>query len=313
MARKTVHPASSGLWKLARTQHGVVTRKQLLSLGFSRDAVDHRLAKGRLHQVMQGVYVVGRPALDEFGRWTAAVLRCGHGALLSHGSAAAAWKIRRESSGPIEVTVPQGAFPRPPGVWVHRRANLPPGMLDSIRGIPLTSPTLTLVDIAGRLSAGEIEAAINQMDKRELIGADALRGELEELAGRSGVAAVRRCLDRPTFSLTDSELERRFMPIARAAGLPLPLTGQRVNGFKVDFYWPELGLVVETDGLRYHRTPAQQARDRRRDQAHARSGLTALRFTYAQVRFEAGEVRATIAAVAGCLESGGQPAKPAAA
>lgn len=71
-----------------------------------------------------------------------------------------------------------------------------------------------------------------------------------------------------------------------------------MNGFKVDFLWPELGLVVETDGLRYHRTPAQQARDRRRDQAHAASGLTPLRFTHAQVCHEPGQVLATLLAVA---------------
>jgi very-short-patch-repair endonuclease len=71
-----------------------------------------------------------------------------------------------------------------------------------------------------------------------------------------------------------------------AAGLPLPLTGKRVNGFKVDFLWPDLGLVVETDGLRYHRTPAQQDRDKRRDQTHTAVGLTPLRFSHAQIRFE---------------------------
>jgi very-short-patch-repair endonuclease len=75
----------------------------------------------------------------------------------------------------------------------------------------------------------------------------------------------------------------------------------RLNGFKVAFYWPELGLIVETDGLRYHRTPAQQARDRLRDQAHAAAGLTPLRFTRAQVVFEPGHVRATLSAVAARL------------
>jgi very-short-patch-repair endonuclease len=71
-----------------------------------------------------------------------------------------------------------------------------------------------------------------------------------------------------------------------------------INGFKVDFYWPDLGLIVETDGLRYHRTPAQQARDRVRDQAHAAAGFTPLRFTRAQVRFERADVEATLVAVA---------------
>jgi very-short-patch-repair endonuclease len=79
--------------------------------------------------------------------------------------------------------------------------------------------------------------------------------------------------------------------------LPPPLTQRDVNGFRVDFYWPELALVVETDGLRYHRTPAQQANDRRRDQVHAAAGLTALRFTHEQVARDAEHVEATLAAV----------------
>src|SRR6266511_214582 len=110
------------------------------------------------------------------------------------------------------------------------------------------------------------------------------------MSPRHGMAALRKVLDCQTFVLTDSDLERLFLPIARSAGLPLPRTGRRLNGFKVDFYWPDLGLVVETDGLRYHRTPAQQAKDRERDQAHTAAGRTPLRFTQAQVRFEPDEV-----------------------
>ena len=75
------------------------------------------------------------------------------------------------------------------------------------------------------------------------------------------------------------------------------MTQRQVNGFRVDFFWPDLGLVVETDGLRYHRTAAQQATDRRRDQAHAAAGLTALRFTHAQIEHEADRVVATLNAV----------------
>jgi very-short-patch-repair endonuclease len=82
------------------------------------------------------------------------------------------------------------------------------------------------------------------------------------------------------------------------AGLPRPETREWVNAFEVDFYWPGLGLVVETDGLRYHRTPAQQARDRRRDQTHTAAGLTTLRFTHAQVRYEPDYVASTLRAVA---------------
>src|SRR5438874_171443 len=116
--------------------------------------------------------------------------------------------------------------------------------------------------------------------------------------GRRGIRTLREVLDKHTFRLTRSELERLFLAIVRTAGLPIPLTQQIVNGFKVDFFWPELGLVVETDGLRYHRTPAQQARDRLRDQAHTAAGLTPLRFTRAQVRFDPAHVQATLAAAA---------------
>lgn len=127
---------------------------------------------------------------------------------------------------------------------------------------------------------------INEADKYNLTHPPELREALDARAGESGVARLRHILDRRTFRLTKEELERRFLPLARKADLPVPLTGQFVDGFEVDFYWPDLGLVVETDGLRYHRTPAEQARDRLRDQAHTAAGLTQLRFTHEQVRYE---------------------------
>lgn len=120
----------------------------------------------------------------------------------------------------------------------------------------------------------------------DLVHPPDLRKALESRLGEPGAAQLRRTLDRRTFRITKEELERRFLPLARKAGLPVPLTGQWVNGFEVDFFWPDLGLVVETDGLRYHRTPAEQARDRLRDQAHTAAGLIQLRFTHEQVVYE---------------------------
>jgi very-short-patch-repair endonuclease len=122
--------------------------------------------------------------------------------------------------------------------------------------------------------------------------------------GTDGVKALRRLLDRQTFSVTDSELERRFLKLIRRAGLSVPKTQQRIEGFRVDFLWPELRLVVETDGLRYHRTAAQQAKDRLRDQALVAVGLTVLRFTHAQVVFEPSRVVETIRAVLQSISKG---------
>ncbi len=160
------------------------------------------------------------------------------------------------------------------------------------------------MDLATRLSQRELEAAINEADKLDLVGPESLRSALDEMAGQRGVPEIRRLLDRRTFRLTDSELERRFLAAVRSTHLPRPETRQFVNGFLVDFLWRDLGLVVETDGLRYHRTPSQQARDRRRDQIHTATGLTTLRFTHAQVRFETAEVIEILVNVAARLAAG---------
>jgi very-short-patch-repair endonuclease len=297
------HSSARRAWALAMRQHGVLTRPQLLELGFGPDAIKHRVSKGRLHSVGWGVYAVGTPRLTRHGRWVAAVLNCGPGAALSDDSAAALMEIRAHRGGKIEVSVPAAVRRRPRGIVVHRRARRGPWELTVHRGIPVTSPACTLVDLATRLNPRQLEAAVNEADKRDLIDPESLRAALEKLAGRRGVAALRELLDRRTFRLTDSELERHFLPIVRRVGLPPPETGEEVNGFDVDFYWPDLDLVVETDGLRYHRTPAQQARDRLRDQAHLAAGTTPLRFTHAQVRFESEHVQRILASVARRLDT----------
>ena len=296
---------SAGVWALAKSQHGVVARAQLLELGLNADAIQHRIQRGRLHPIFRGVYAVGRPEITRHGRWIAAVLSYAAGAILSHASAAALWRICQVEGARVEVSVPAGRSARRAGVIVHRRSALASHEWMFHEGIPLTAPACTLVDIAVRVDRPELEAAINEANRLDLIVPQSLREYLDETPRRPGIAVVRETLDRRTFALTDSELERRFLRLVRDAGLPRPLTQQRVNGFRVDFFWPDLGLVVETDGLRYHRTPAQQARDRLRDQAHTAAGLTPLRFTHAQIRYEPGQVGGTLAATIARLRAAG--------
>ena len=277
----------------------MIARAQLLALGMSRRAIEHRIAIGRLHSVRRGVYAVGRRELTREGEWMAAILACGGGALLSHESAAALWRIRPDRHGPIEVSVPGTVFRRAAGIRAHRRATLAPQDRAAHRGIPLTSPVRTILDLATRLASGQLERTVNEADKLDLVDPETLRAALDDRGGQRGVRVLRGLLDRDTFRLTDSELERRFLRLAREAGLPPPETQARVCGFRVDFHWPELGLVVETDGLRYHRTPAQQARDARRDQALAAAGLTCVRFTHADVRHAPRRVVGVLGAVRG--------------
>jgi len=158
-----------------------------------------------------------------------------------------------------------------------------------------------LVDIAAELSPVVVERAINEADKLDLVDPETLRAALDDYEGESGVRPLRAILDAHTFRLSDSDLEIAFRPIAEGAGLPLPLTKQMVNDFEVDFYWPELGLVIETDGLRYHRTPSAQARDARRDRIHTLAGMTPLRFTHYEVKYEPAKVTDTLKRVARLL------------
>lgn len=228
----------------------------------------------------------------------AAVLACGPEAVLSHSSAASLWRIGIEERDLIEVSVPSPHQRRRPGLRIFRRPSLWPEDHTTCQRIPVTTPIQTLIDLAPRLDRRGAERMINEADKYDLVHPPALRKALDARAGEPGVAKLRHILDRRTFRLTKEELERRFLPLARKAGLSVPLTGSRVNEFEVDFYWPDLGLVVETDGLRYHRTPAEQARDRLRDQTHTAAGLTTLRFTHEQVRYEPEHVSGVLAQTA---------------
>jgi very-short-patch-repair endonuclease len=286
------HQNGPNLLSLAR--NGLVTRPELLLAGLSADAIKHAVRSRRLFPIWPGVYAVGTRAVTKHGLWTGAVLACGAGAGLSHAYATALWGIGNASPNEIEVSVPRTSHPRPKGVRVHRRHSFEV----TIRyGIPVTTPVCTIIDMAPRLSRDSIEAMIGEADLLGLLSPVALRAGAEARPHRRGAARIVEILDRRTFRLTRSKLERLFIPVARRAGYPVPLTRQWVNGYEVDFYWPALGLVVESDGLTYHRTPAQQAKDRIRDQVHTASGLTALRFTHEQVAYEQGHVERILTAM----------------
>jgi very-short-patch-repair endonuclease len=140
-----------------------------------------------------------------------------------------------------------------------------------------------------------VEAAVNEADHLDLVDPEQLREALDLLPRWPGVTRLRGLLEGPTITLASTQLERLFLPLAFAAGLSAPQTQTSPNGHRVDFLWPELGLVVETDSLRYHRSAFKQAEDKRRDNTHVARGLATLRFTPLQVCREPGYVQATLA------------------
>ncbi len=119
--------ADRAIARLAGRQHGAISYAQLRGLGLSRDAIDHRVGRGRLHRVHRGVYLVGHTAPTELGPLVAALLAAGPRSRLSHEAAAWLWQMVDDRPPVIDVIVRSGAHSRP-GLRGHRVRALDPGL-----------------------------------------------------------------------------------------------------------------------------------------------------------------------------------------
>jgi very-short-patch-repair endonuclease len=247
--------------EIAARQHGVVSTAQLAVAGIHRSSLARRLESGRLHRVHRGVYAVGYPAVSSEGRWMAAVLACGDGAVLSHRSAAAQWGLLPTAAGPVDVTVRGGGGrQRRLGVRRHRTRSLTRAEVTRRRGIPVTTPARTIADLRRIVPPTQVRRAIRE--------AEALGFDLGTSVEQDG---------------TRSELEHRFLRLCRRHRLPMPQANAPVGRFTVDFLWRERELIVETDGYRYHHGRQAFEDDRARDTELRLLGYEVVRFTYRQV------------------------------
>jgi hypothetical protein len=285
---------------LATAQYGVVSRAQLVALGLGGAGVQSRVRRGRLHALHRGVYAVGHAAVGVDGRRLAAVLACGRGAVLSHRSAADLWGLRLSDTARLEVTVPTRGGRRRRGAIVVHRSAFEPFEATIRRGIPVTTPARTLLDLAEVVSRRALERAADQSEALRLFDLAALETVLRAHPDRHGAARLRRLLAAYEVGeqLTRSELEDRFVALCRRAGVPRPGINARVAGLEVDFYWPEARLVAEVDGLRHHHTRAAFERDRARDTRLMLHGLRVVRFTHRRIVREPGEIARTLRALA---------------
>jgi very-short-patch-repair endonuclease len=261
--------------ELARRQHGVLARWQLTSLGLGRGAIAARLRAGRWRRIHPGVYATGDAALSREGRFIAAVLACGEGAVLSHGSAAFLWGISKEVPAWIDVTVPGDRGRRLKGVRVHRQP-LTGKDITPRDGIPVTRPGRTLVDLADVVSERALERAIDEADYLRLDCAG-----LGLRPGRAGSGRLAKVLSlyRLGTTRTRSALEERFLELCRRSKLPDPEVNVHVEGYVVDFFWQAQRLIVETDGHAAHRTRRAFERDPVRDADLIEAGYRPIRIT----------------------------------
>jgi very-short-patch-repair endonuclease len=265
--------ADRAIGVLAGRQHGVVARRQLLALEVGARAIDHRVDCGRLQLVHRGVYAVGHRVLSQRGRWMAAVLAAGPGAVLSHRSAAALWGIRPTARARIEVTTPKRLHPRP-GLHPHR-AVLPPDEVTTLHGIPVTTAPRTLLDLAAVLRPNELDRALNEAEIRRLPGPQPM---LERHARHRGTVALRTLLLNARRSHR-APTEAEFLDFIRAQGLPLPETNTIIEGHECDAVWRDARLIVELDGFATHGTQRAFRKDRARDRRLVACGWRTMRVT----------------------------------
>jgi hypothetical protein len=271
----------------------VISLTQLQFAGLSASAVRSRVAAGRLHRLHRGVYAVGHRRLTAHGRWMAAVLAYGPGALLSHRSAAVLWGLVVGGQ-VIHVTVPGRSARSRHGVRAHR-ATLRPEDAAVHEGIPCTSVARTLLDFATDARPRELERALAQVEVLRLPHLPQL-----DARGHPGAGALRAAMSEEP-ALTASELEERFLALCEEHALPRPAVNADVlvasGHVTVDFLWRQERVVVETDGYAFHSHRTAFERDRRRDQLLAREGFEVLRFTWRQLAEEPEVVAATCISV----------------
>jgi predicted transcriptional regulator of viral defense system len=189
-------PPDVAIAQVAGRQWGVVASRQLLAIGLSRPGIVRRVRAGRLHPVHRCVYAVVQPrVLRREGRWMAAVLACGEGAVLSHGSAAAHWELLGSAAAKIDVTA-RVSRERVEGIRLHRSRSLDARDTTNHQGIPITSVARTLLDLAATVRADRLERALAQAQRLQLYDHGAITDVLERSNGHRGKGVLAAATSR---------------------------------------------------------------------------------------------------------------------
>jgi very-short-patch-repair endonuclease len=185
------------------------------------------------------------------------------------------------------------------------RSRLEPDEVTTIRAIPVTGLSRTLLDLAAVLPLDRVEQAVNQAEVQGLRDSLSLKDLLARHPGRAGVPKIREILERLEVgaTLTHSELENRFLSFVRATGLPPPRVNANLHGFECDCIWPDHRLVVELDGHAVHGTTTAFERDRARDRALNADGWRTVRVTWRQLQLDAEALAADLSRILGVAVS----------
>ena len=276
---------------LATAQHGPITRAQLLELGLHGSAIDRRVVTGRLHTLYDGVYVPGHRALGRHGRAMAAVLACGPGAVLSHGSAAHLYGMLHVDRSAVDVSVRSRSdrHRAAPGIELHRPRTLLEDETTVVDAIPITTAARTLLDVAEVVSRRRLERACDEAERARLIDWQHVRALIEIHPHKLGAKRLRRLMAEYAIGedTSKSELERLLREFCDRHRLAAPSMNVSLLGLEIDFCWPDHGVIVETDGWEVHGARLRFEADRRRDAALVVAGWRVVRITKARLLYDA--------------------------
>jgi very-short-patch-repair endonuclease len=264
---------------LAARQRGYVTRPQVMKFGLTEKAIRHRVRISRLIPIYAGVYAVGHLPTLPPDRAFGALLACGSGAVLSHGSAATVWGIFKRWELPFEVTTPSTR--RRPGIAVHR-AVLTRQDIRTQLGLRVTSPARTLLDVAPRMTDKALTRAVNDLRRPGYLRLHHLAELLDRFPRSPASGRLRPFLDDPTGP-TRSEFEDAFFAFSKRFGFPKSQVNARVCGFEVDVLFAEERVIVELDGWSFHNTRRSFESDRERDAELLARGFVTIRITWEQL------------------------------
>lgn len=273
---------------LARRQLSLVSARQLSELGFTKIARARAAADGRLIRIRHGVYQLpGRQPTWETAVM-AAVLAVGPGAVASHLTASRLWKLepdrRPEPVGVIHLTADRSV--RAQGIVAHTRA-LPPAHRSRVGVIPVTSPALTLVDLADFFDAERLGRCTDEALRRRIVTLDDVRQLYEATRGpgRRRLGAINEVLAArvPGFDPGANDWERQMDDRWDELGLPPAVRQHEIRcgnrAYRVDRAIVEQRLAVEWVGTEYHGQVARFRRDRKRISDLAMAGWDVIEVT----------------------------------
>jgi hypothetical protein len=268
---------------LMQAQHGLITRRQLTSMGCTEDSVDGMVRRDQLDAVFRGVYCWPGSAAPPEQRVLAAVLRCGQGARAGGLTACALHRLEGfQLDGPLQIVVPSERWVRGVPFTVRYGPPILPADRATVAGIPTVSVTRALIDVGDEVLPKRLRVAVDSACRNGLLTVDWLDRQVRAHGRSPGALAMRRLLDSGALG-QESEGERVMASVFAGSELQLEWGCWLLPGVRVDAVDRPALLVLEYDGRRHHTLESDQHADGWRQRLLEAAGYRVERITWVMI------------------------------